>query len=103
MVHYSEVNVFNKMCRGFSLLNYTMRGKEDIREIGNNSFRSKHSLLNNEPFYLDIFCNSIHIVSDLFRSNFPIRFQIWSLYEGLLQRTFIKFEGDKIRKLEKEI
>ena len=72
-----------------------------IDEIGNHSFCSKHSLLNNEPFYLDIFCNSIHIVSDLFRSNFSIRFQIWSLYEGLLQRTFIK--GDKVHKLEIEI
>ena len=91
------------MCRGFSLLNYTMRGIEDIREIGNNLFCQNIHFKYNEPFYLDIFCNSIHIVSDLFRSNFSIRFQIWSLYEGLLQRTLIKFDGDKVHKLKKEI
>ena len=100
---YIIPKMLNKMCGGFFFLHYTMQCMKDIKEMGNDSFRSKHSLLNNEPFYLDIFCNSIHIVSDLFRSNFSIRFQIWSLYEGLLQRTFIKFEGDKVHKLEKEM
>ena len=59
-----------------------------IDEIGNHSFCSKHSLLKSEPFYLDIFCNSIHIVSDLFRSNFSIRFQIWSLAAENLHKNW---------------
>ena len=75
---------------------YTLFVANYYIKLDTQTMSSEHSLENHEAFCLDIFCNSIHIVSNLFRSNIPIRFQIWPIHESCrgvapVQQCFMKW------------